>query len=63
VVPLLVVLWPLTVALVRRRERFRDRRPPVYFKLHKLERYPEAFGRELREQGDTALARRLFGEQ
>lgn len=60
--PILLVFWPLAVALVRYRERYRPIVPPVYFKLMKLTRFPQRFRTELLELDDTALAELLFSE-
>lgn len=61
--PLLMLVWPVTISLVRFRERYRPRVPPIYFKLIKLERFPERFREELLAADDTALAEFLFSEK
>lgn len=61
--PLLMLVWPLTNLLVRFRERYRPRVPPIYFKLIKLDQFPERFREELLAADDTALAEFLFSEK
>lgn len=60
--PMLLVIWPMTVALVASRERVRSRTAPVYFKLQKLMRYPTRYREELFENDESALAQVLFDE-
>lgn len=60
--PLMDILMPLSRGIVRIRERTRTARPPIYFKLTKLERYPREFRRELMKTDDIALAITLFPE-
>ncbi len=62
-VPILWVMWPFTVGIVRRRERFRPITPPIYFKLIKLQDYPQQFRSELLGADDTALAQLLFPQE
>ena len=63
VVPLLVVVWPITVAGLRWRERLRSPRPPLYFKLIKLERYQGRFREELLANDERSLAQALFSQE
>ena len=60
--PAMVLVWPVTAMVVRAREWTRHPVPPVYFKLQKLQRYPEAFLGDLRANDELALANLLFPE-
>ena len=60
--PLLVALWPVTLLLLRLRERSKPKVPPVYFKLLKLESMPERYREELAAADERGLLSVLFGD-
>lgn len=62
VAPVARLLFPLARAILTQRERARGNRPPLYFKLQKLERLPDAFRAELEANDEAGLIRVLFGD-
>jgi hypothetical protein len=60
VAPFARLLLPISRVVLRLREGVRPQRPPLYFKLRKLEAYPDEFRRELESNDERGLVSRLF---